>query len=90
MIKAIYGKIKFNRHECPSCGNSLLNNSPWFKCDVCGYSNCDEKATKFKVIVPPPGIRKTPFMFTTDRECRDFLIRKWQKSIDKDEISLES
>jgi len=23
MIKAIYGKVKLNRHTCPNCGNSL-------------------------------------------------------------------
>ena len=159
MIKAIYGKVTFNRHECPSCGNCLLNKNQWFKCDVCGYTNADKKATKFKVIVPPPGIRNNPprhiqkelliiqdnkcywcankfgtvywknnkikylkkhwdhkipfsyeqtnrnenwvascnicnlfksnFMFKTDEECRVFILRRWQKSIDKDEISIE-
>jgi len=160
MIKAIYGKVKFNRHTCPKCKNSLLNNSLWFKCDICGYNNQDEEATTFKVIVPPPGIRKAPpryiqkqilkaqddkcywcankfksiywknnkvkflrihwdhkipfsseqtnrdenwvascnicnlfksnFMFKTDEECRSFILRRWQKSIDKDEISIEN
>jgi len=156
MIKAIYGKVKLNLHSCPNCGNRLLNNSQWFICDVCFYSNKDDKAKKFKVIVPPPGIRKSPprdiqktilsiqnnkcywcgsefgiaywkdgkikhlkihwdhkipfsyeqtnrddnwvascnicnlfksnFMFKKEEECQEFILRKWQKSIDKDKI----
>jgi len=60
MIKAIYGKITFNQHTCPSCGNSLLNQSQYYFCDVCNYSNEDEKAKIYKIIVPPPGLRKYP------------------------------
>lgn len=159
MIKAIYGKVSFNSHLCPNCKNRLLNNSQWFICDVCGYSNKDDKAKKFKVIVPPPGIKKKPprslqkmlleiqnnkcywcsnefdsiywknnkvkflkihwdhknpfsfeqtnrgdnwvascnicnlfksnFMFKTDKECRNFILRRWQKEIDKGNISIE-
>ena len=63
MIKAIYGKVKFNRHDCPSCGNSLLNKTLWFICDVCGYVDKDEPAQIYKIIVPPPGIRKVPSRF---------------------------
>ena len=158
MIKAIYGKFKFNKHTCPNCRNSLLNKTRSFICDVCGYQEKEEKAKKFKVIVPPPGIRKRPpmviqkiileiqsnkcywcgnkfetaywkndklrflkiqwdhkipfsytktnrndnwvascnvcnsfksnFMFKTDKECRNFLLRKWQIALDKEEISI--
>lgn len=87
MIKAIYGKITFNRHDCPSCENSLLNKSQWFFCDVCGYCNEDEKATKFKIIVPPPGIRSLPprelqekLLQEQNGEC--YWCNEWSGSVD--------
>lgn len=60
MIKAVYGKVKLNRHICPACGNAILNNGKEFICDVCGYKKRDAEAKKFKIIVPPPGVRKQP------------------------------
>ena len=157
MIKSIYGKIKLNKHICPLCGNSILNNDSFFSCDVCNYSNEDEEAKTFEIIVPPSGIRKIPsrdiqgklleiqnnkcywcankfgtpywknnkirflrihwdhkipfsyekanrddnwvascnicnlfksnFLFKTDKECRMFLLKKWEILINKNEIS---
>jgi len=157
MIKAIYGKVKLNRHSCPSCNNPLLNTSRIYICDVCGYGNKDDKAKTFKVVVPPPGIRKVPprfvqrmilesqggkcfwcsnkfdtpywknnkvsylkihwdhkvpfsysltnkddnwaascnlcnlfksnFLFKNEKECRHYLLKRWQIAIDKNEIS---
>lgn len=159
MIKAIFGKVRLNLHTCPNCENDLLNNSLLFTCDVCGYSNKDEKAKTFKVVVPPPGMRKIPpralqkillkvqsnkcfwcgnklgslywkngkvktlevhwdhkipfsytqtnrndnwvascnicnlfksnFLFTTDKECREYLSAKWQEAIHKEIISID-
>ncbi|MBW2126310.1 MAG: hypothetical protein JRH08_11570 [Deltaproteobacteria bacterium] len=60
MIKAIFGKVKLNRHICPKCRNAILNSTRKFTCDVCGYEKTDEEAKKYKIIVPPPGIRKSP------------------------------
>ena len=157
MIKAIYGKVQLNHHICPKCKNPILNDSKFFVCDVCGYNNKDDDAKKFKVIVPPPGIRKKPpkqiqklilniqnnrcfwcgnkfataywknnrlkylrihwdhkipfsfeqtnrdenwvascnicnlfksnYLFKTEKECRKFILKRWQKAIEKGEIS---